>query len=58
MFPQKLPLFGEMQGFPRQHDVRTGLSLLTALKSRKKDDTEPSYELLSDHARVLLKITE
>ena len=47
MFSQKLPLFGELRRFRRQHDLRAESSVLTALKSCKKDETEPSYEVLS-----------
>ena len=47
MFPQKLCLFGELQRFRRHSDLRAEISHITALKSRKKDEAEPSYELLS-----------
>ena len=47
MFPQKLCLFGELQRFRRHSDLRAEISHIMALKSRKKDETQPSYELLS-----------
>ena len=48
MFPQKLPLFGELRRFRRHDDLRAEISHIPALKSRKKDEAEPNYELLSE----------
>ena len=48
MFPQKLCLFGELHRFRRHSDLRAEISHIIALKSRKKDETEPSYELSSE----------
>jgi hypothetical protein len=53
MFPQKLCLFGELQRFRRHDDLRAKFLLVTALESRKKYETEPSYELLGMRVRIL-----
>ena len=54
MFPQKLCLFGELWRFRLSQKLRANISHNPALKSRKKDETEPSYELLSEHARIMV----
>ena len=57
MFPQKLRLFGELRRFRRHHDFRAEISVLRASESSNFDETEPSYELLSGHVRILCKTT-
>ena len=44
-FAQKLTLIGELRRFHRHSDLRAEILHNPALKSRKKDETEPSHEL-------------
>ena len=46
-FAQKLTFIGELRRFRRHSDLRAEISQKIGLKSCKKDEAEPSYELLS-----------